>query len=117
MRRLLAVHNNFNVDGKMSKLVRDCIPQIIQESGRKPKYRRVFGEDEHLIYLKAKMVEEVNEFVENPCYEEAADILEVLKCFCRMHELEFDAVVGAAENKEEQRGGFDGGIILLGVEE
>jgi len=98
------------------KLVRDCIPQIIEEDGRSCKWRRVFGEDEHIAKLSAKMREEVNEFVDNPCYEEAADMLEVLKAFCYLNKLDFDVVDSTARNKQETHGGFHSGIVLLEVE-
>jgi|TARA_R100000008_G_C3558557_1_gene154655 predicted house-cleaning noncanonical NTP pyrophosphatase (MazG superfamily) len=99
------------------KLVRDCIPQLIEDSGRKCKWRKAYGEAEHHVLLVAKMQEEVEEFIENPSYEEAADILEVLKAFCFLNDLEFDSVIGVAENKQEERGGFLGGVILQEVED
>jgi predicted house-cleaning noncanonical NTP pyrophosphatase (MazG superfamily) len=94
------------------KLVRDCIPQIIEEDGRECKWRRVIGRDEHIAKLSAKMREEVWEFTENPSYEEAADMLEVVKAFCYLHNLEWDAVKAYAQNKQESHGGFHNGIIL-----
>jgi predicted house-cleaning noncanonical NTP pyrophosphatase (MazG superfamily) len=94
------------------KLVRDLIPQIIRESGKDCKWRTAYGEDEHIVFLRAKMDEEVAEFIENPCYEEAADMIEVIKAFCHLNELEWEVVLGAAERKEEERGGFTGGVIL-----
>ncbi len=99
----------------MKKLVRDCIPQLIEESGRTCEWRWVGGIDEHVIYLKAKMREEVDEFVENPSYEEAADMLEVLKAFCHLHKFDFEVVMNVAQDKWEKRGGFESGIILLEV--
>ena len=99
------------------KLVRDCIPQIIEEDGRTCKWREVADEGEHIIRLRSKMQEEVDEFIEDPCYEEAADILEVLKGFCHLHSLDFDVVVGVAQDKWERRGGFEGGIVLEKVSE
>ena len=54
------------------KLVRDGIPQIIEDDWRTCKWRRVMGEGEHIAKLAAKMREEVGEFIESPCYEEAA---------------------------------------------
>ena len=98
------------------KLVRDFIPKIIEEDGRSCKWRTVFGEDEHITMLSAKMREEVDEFVDNPCYEEAADMVEVIKAFCYLNGLEWDIVLGWAVNKQETHGGFNNGLVLLGVE-
>jgi predicted house-cleaning noncanonical NTP pyrophosphatase (MazG superfamily) len=98
------------------KLVRDFIPQIIEQDGRTCKCRMVFGEDEHIAKLSAKMREEVSEFVDNPCYEEAADMVEVIKAFCYLNGLEWDIVLGWAVNKQETHGGFHNGTVLLEVE-
>tara|TARA_B100000214_G_C23822956_1_gene560552 strand:+ start:327 stop:626 length:300 start_codon:yes stop_codon:yes gene_type:complete len=94
------------------KLVRDLIPEIIRESGGDCRCREVYGEDEHIVFLRAKMNEEVAEFIENPCYEEAADMIEVIKSFCHLNKLEWEVALGTAERKEEERGGFTGGVIL-----
>jgi len=97
------------------KLVRDCIPEIIEEDGNWCLTRTVLNAEEHIRMLRDKMSEEVQEFIENPCYEEAADMLEVVKAFCYLNNLEWDSVLGAAVDKEERRGGFYNGIILQKV--
>ena len=98
------------------KLVRDCIPQIIEEDGKRCNHRLVHGMDEHMVFLKSKMLEETQEFFENPCYEEAADMLEVVKAFCYLNKLEFGSVLGTAQDKWETHGGFESGVVLLSVE-
>ena len=60
------------------KLVRDKIPSILDKLGKKYSHR-VATEKEYPRYLKKKLQEEVNEFLENPCVEELADIAEVLE--------------------------------------
>jgi len=97
------------------KLIRDCIPEIIEESGKWCLTRAVHGVDEHIILLREKMIEETDEFICDPSYEEAADMLEVLKTFCYLHNLEFDTVVSVAQNKLETHGGFHNGVILQKV--
>ena len=99
------------------KLVRDHIPQIIQESGKNCLCRHVNGADEHMVWLKEKIVEEAQEFIENPCYEEAADMVEVIKAFCHLNNLEWDSVLSTAASKQETHGGFYSGIILQKVGE
>jgi len=98
------------------KLVRDFIPQIIESGGRKCEYRQVRNLDEHMRQLRAKMNEETNEFFEDPCVEEAADMLEVLFAFTFLHNIEFEDVLEAARVKQEERGGFMEGLILQSVE-
>lgn len=97
------------------KLVRDFIPEIIEEDSKWCLTRKVHGPDEHMVMLKEKIYEEAQEFIENPSYEEAADMLEVVKAFCYLNNLEFEAVLGAAQKKQEERGGFYRGIILQSV--
>tara|TARA_E500000331_G_scaffold328274_1_gene347900 strand:- start:1056 stop:1370 length:315 start_codon:yes stop_codon:yes gene_type:complete len=97
------------------KLVRDYIPEIIESGGDWCLTRTVHGVDEHMVMLKEKIVEEAQEFIENPSYEEAADMVEVIKTFCQLNNLEWEAVLGAAENKQETHGGFYNGIILQKV--
>ena len=97
------------------KLVRDHIPEIIEADGKWCLTRRAHGPDEHMVFLKAKMEEETAEFMENPCYEEAADMIEVIKAFCHLSGLEWDVVLGQATNKQETHGGFYNGIILQRV--
>jgi len=99
------------------KLVRDQIPEIINSSGGWCLCRTVHGLDEHMVFLRAKIEEEADEFLENPSYEEAADILEVLKTFCFLNNLEFDTVLKVAQAKQETRGGFAKGIVLQKVGE
>ena len=94
------------------KLVRDYIPEIIEEDGRTCYWRKVNNHAEHLQRLKLKIIEEADEFIENPCCEEAADMFEVLKTFIDISGLKFDDVLIAAENKATKRGGFKEGIIL-----
>lgn len=68
-----------------NKLVRDNIPAIIEESGKKAKYR-VLDQNEYKQALKEKLLEEVNEFLaaKTPTEmgEEIADIEEVVSCLC-----------------------------------
>ena len=99
------------------KLVRDKIPEIIESDGKWCLCRSVHGKDEHLVYLRNKMIEETDEFVENPCLEEAADVYEVLVSLCQLYSLDFEDVVREAVHKRGDRGGFMKGIILERVDE
>ena len=93
------------------KLVRDLIPTIIEESGKSCTYHIAEG-GELQRRLYEKMREELDEFVENPCIEEAADMWEVLHAIFEVHGIHHRDVMNKAEDKEEERGGFTKGIVL-----
>jgi len=97
------------------KLVRDHIPEIIESDGKWCLCRHVNGADEHMVWLKEKIVEEAQEFIENPSYEEAADMIEVVKAFCHLNDLDWLTAVHKANAKAETHGGFYSGIILQKV--
>ena len=102
---------------KHPKLVRDYIPQIIQEDPKRTCDYYIAGDDEYEMRLFAKMKEELQEFIDNPCYEEAADIFEVFRALCSLHNLELDGVLHAAQNKRDERGGFFNRIVLERVDQ
>ena len=99
-----------------AKLVRDRIPKIIENSGRACRYRIVYG-NERLSYLHKKMQEELDEFAEEPCAEEAADMYEVLRSLCLEHAISMEVVENIAMKKRVNRGGFLNGYVLERVEE
>lgn len=67
-----------------NKLVRDCIPQIIEEKGIKCRYSHVSGE-QLISGLEAKLLEEVEEFTTSERdLEELADILELWMVLLRI---------------------------------
>ena len=97
------------------KLVRDNIPEIIEKAGKKCVYR-VAHPQEHQQLLYEKMREELAEFIEDPCIEEAADMYEAFLAILRVHEIDICDAILAASSKKETRGGFSRGIILESVE-
>jgi len=98
------------------KLVRDRIPEIIEEAGKS--FSVVQHDPEDLRgYAMKKLQEEVMEFVENPCAEEAADILEILNFICHRMGIYQSSVEAAQTVKYVTRGGFEMGYILEWVEE
>ena len=98
------------------KLVRDKIPRIIEEAGHDCAVRQVYG-DELSGYAKKKLQEEVQEFVENPSSEEAADIMEVLSFICDRMGISHHAIRAQKLAKNARNGTFDQGLVLEWVEE
>ena len=96
---------------KYNKLVRDRIPNILDAKGKSYSVRQC-DEGEKLEYLKRKLIEEVDEFLEEPSVEELADIQEVLLSLSQRlgftrHDLE-----QVRETKVAHRGSFDDNWIL-----
>ena len=98
-----------------NKLVRDNIPEIIEKNGGKPKYRVIENDEEFKKALKAKLVEEIDEFLnantEEEVIEELADIYEIMTYF----EADFKFITTACV-KRKSKGGFCKRIFLESVE-
>ena len=93
------------------KLVRDKIPDIIREDGKECKYH-VAKHNEYKTRLYEKMREELDEFINTPSYEEAADIYEVFSSICALHDMTMFQVEVAAVDKRNERGSFRDRIVL-----
>ena len=98
------------------KLVRDRIPEIIQETGKDFAVRQERSQRLQ-DYAMRKLQEEVMEFVENPCAEEAADIIEIMNFICHRLGIHEHTIVAEATAKRVLRGGFEMGFILEWVED
>jgi predicted house-cleaning noncanonical NTP pyrophosphatase (MazG superfamily) len=95
----------------VKKLVRDNIPQIMSDKGEKPDYY-VADPAEYLQALYEKMNEEMKEFIEDPCIDEAADVLEVFLTLIDHYDMLPVDVFSAANKKKMDRGGFKDRYIL-----
>ncbi len=62
--------------------------------------------------MKAKLDEEVGEFIDEPNEEELADILEVIESIKKFKEFDDEKIIELKKKKFEKRGGFDSKIIL-----
>ena len=93
------------------KLVRDKIPEILDKKGV-PYEKSVALPEEYKTELVKKLMEEVAEFLEAGAPEELADVIEVIEALKRLPD--YADVETLREQKKEERGGFDGRIILEG---
>lgn len=100
----------------MGKLVRDRIPNIIREAGKKP-IIRILSQEEYLEELDKKLNEEVLEYQEDKSIEEMADILEVLYAICEARGYSIEELLHVNEAKREKRGGFKERVYWIGNEE
>lgn len=99
----------------MKKLVRDLIPDIIDRSGRKSIYYKA-SQEEYRDLIKAKLLEEVNEFLEAENMEELADVLEVIDAIHSAYQFEKAIVQQVKEKKNAERGAFQEKIVLVRIE-
>ncbi|NTW72026.1 MAG: nucleoside triphosphate pyrophosphohydrolase [Eubacteriaceae bacterium] len=99
-----------------NKLVRDKIPQLIHESGRKYT-SRIMGEKEYHEALIDKIIEEIEEFRATDNEEELADIYEALDCLVHLKDYEPMHIDYLRIKKREARGSFNDRILLEEVED
>jgi predicted house-cleaning noncanonical NTP pyrophosphatase (MazG superfamily) len=98
---------------KQGKLIRNRIPEIIREKGGRP-VTRLADDKEYWEVLKAKLKEEVEEFVVSESPEELADILEVIEAIVTYRHLDQKALEKLRLAKKKTRGGFTKRLILTG---
>jgi predicted house-cleaning noncanonical NTP pyrophosphatase (MazG superfamily) len=101
---------------KYNKLIRDRIPEIIEEAGKEYKIREL-NDEEYLAKLKEKLQEEVDEYLESNKIEELADILEVIRALAITHREDIDSLETIRKKKQDSRGGFSNRLLLIEAEE
>ncbi|MBW9146577.1 nucleoside triphosphate pyrophosphohydrolase [Clostridium sp. CM027] len=94
-----------------NKLVRDKIPEIISATG-KPFDIHYAKKDELLPLLETKLNEEVSEYLEAKNLEELADVMEVLFSLASVLGYSEEDLINKRNEKKEERGGFEKGIVL-----
>ena len=98
-----------------NKLVRDKIPNIIEEGGEIA-HVRVLDVEEYRSALLRKLDEEVSEYHESLKLEELADILEVVLALAEAGGASREELVIEYQKKHEARGGFEKKIFLISKE-
>ena len=89
------------------KLVRDGIPHLFPTSTY-----RVLDAAEYGAALRAKLTEEVGEYLADGTPEELADVLEVLHTLAARHGLTPEDLERLRAQKAAERGGFAGRVWL-----
>ena len=95
-----------------NKLVRDKIPQIIEDKGGQAQIR-ILSDEEYRIYLEAKLDEEVGEYHRDQTPEELADILEVVYALTENLGYSQEELQALREKKAAERGGFRDRVFLI----
>ena len=97
-----------------NKLVRDKIPNIIEEKGETPVVK-VLDEINYKKELEKKLYEEYKEVIEangDERIEELADMLEVIRALACLENKNLNDVIAIADKKNEKRGAFEEKIFL-----
>lgn len=98
-----------------NKLVRDKIPEIIENDGETPVVR-VLNDDEYRIELEKKLKEEYEEVLsasgKEERLEELADMLEIIRALAILEDEDIQSVINIMDKKREKRGGFTKKIFL-----
>jgi len=96
------------------KLVRDKIPEIIEQSGRICK-TEILSDDDYLRLLDEKLDEELEEYHQDQNLEELADLLEVLLATAEARGYTVAELELMRKKKAAERGGFAKKILLKEV--
>ncbi len=99
----------------MNKLVRDKIPEIIENTD-KSCVTHVLNDEEYIAALEVKLNEEVTEYQNDKSLEEMADVLEVLQALCIARGYSLEELETVRAKKVNERGGFEKRIFLEYVE-
>lgn len=100
------------------KLVRDKIPEIIQQSGLKCE-TLTFSELEYRQALRQKVVEEAQEVAvadEQNLITELADIYEVMDTIIETYRINRELIIAEQMRRRKERGGFQKRVKLLWTE-
>ncbi|MBR6524422.1 MAG: nucleoside triphosphate pyrophosphohydrolase [Clostridia bacterium] len=93
------------------KLVRDRIPEIIEQSGKNCTLRTL-NEEEYLLHLDKKLAEELHEYQESKSLEEICDLVEVLRAVLSARGYTWEEMEHIRMQKHQERGGFEKRILL-----
>ena len=108
---------NLKMKYTYNKLVRDKIPENINNmEGRKATWR-IMDDEEYIKELNKKLLEEAHEFIEENAIEELADVMEVIQSIMRIKNISYEELKNVQQMKREKKGGFSNKIYLVEVEQ
>ena len=98
------------------KLIRDKIPEIIEQSGKKC-IVEVMDNDTYIEYLDQKLNEELAEYQQDKSIEELADLLEVMYAVVTARGYSVAELERIRLEKSEKRRAFEKRLLLKSVSE
>jgi len=99
-----------------NKLVRDKVPGLIDRDGRFCKFKIIEEDEKYLELLKEKLLEEAQEFVEDPSIEELVDVYEVIVALLAYSEIPLRDLFELAVRKRKYAGGYTARVFLEEVD-
>jgi len=96
------------------KLIRDKIPQVIEENDGEYETRKL-DEEEFEKELRKKLIEEAEEAKDaddEELLKELSDVLQVIKSIADNKGMDFEEIERKQEQRKKERGGFSKGIFL-----
>lgn len=97
------------------KLVRDRIPEIIENDGKKC-VCETLSDEGYIHLLDQKLNEELAEYQESKSLEELADLLEVIQAVVKARGWALEELEKVRADKAARRGGFEKKILLKEVQ-
>ena len=101
---------------KYNKLVRDRIPEIIENSG-KTAHTHLLSDEEYIAELDRKLGEEFAEYQADKNIEELADMLEVIYAIAKARGASVEELERVRKEKAEKNGAFEKKIFLEEVDD
>ena len=96
------------------KLVRDLIPEIIENAGQTCVVTTL-SDEEYLRMVDEKLQEELTEYYADGSIEELADLIEVIYAAAKARGYTVEELEAIRIKKAQQRGAFDKKILLTEV--
>ena len=97
---------------RYNKLVRDKVPELILKKEGKVPITHVAGIKEYHEKLRAKLEEEIEEFLKTESIETLVDVQEVLDAIITFKQFNRTKIRSVREEKKKERGLFTRRIIL-----
>jgi len=97
-----------------NKLVRDKIPQIIEEDG-KTAMVETLGSKDYKKLLDSKLEEELQEYLSSDSTEELADLVEVIYAILKYKGIDIETFESIRIKKADERGAFEKRLLLKEV--
>ena len=100
---------------QINKLVRDNIPFICEKNGQTPE-TIILDDKNYTSALKAKLYEEVEEYLLDFNIEELADIVEVIEALAENQGSSLDEIMKIKQHKQKKNGAFKNRVFLISVD-